>query len=314
MVDLFDNTLSVLETISDPILEAHGVSLVVKRDDLIDPEVSGNKWRKLKFNVLQGVQYKNEGILTFGGAYSNHLVATAAACEKARLRSVGIVRGDELNAQSNETLSRCHELGMQLHFVSREEYHLRNERFYHEELLQEYQNLWVVPEGGANYWGMIGCQEMNREIQVSFDRIVVAQGTTTTSCGVLMGLEDAQKISVIPVLKGFDSLAEMRQRFGKSGIDSETTDQLLSKVDVLDSFHFGGYAKYTDELLQFISDFYEKHQIRLDHVYTGKAMFALWEQILEGRYDGERIVFVHTGGLQGLNGLEIDVREKLFKG
>jgi len=312
MVDLFDTTLSVEDEISDPILDAHGVSLFVKRDDRIDPEVSGNKWRKLKFNVLQCIQYKNDGILTFGGAYSNHLLATAAACKKAGLKSVGVVRGDELNADSNETLRRCNELGMHLHFISREEYNLRDERFYHEELLQEFPNLWVVPEGGANYWSMIGCQEMIPEIKAPFDRIVVAQGTTSTSCGILMGLKNEQQISVVPVLKGFDSLTEMRLRFGKSGIDIETTNQLLSTVNVLDSFHFGGYAKHDDDLIQFIRDFYAKHQIKLDQVYTGKAMYGLWEQIKLGKYDGETIVFVHTGGLQGVSGLEAELGEKLF--
>ncbi len=312
MIDLFDTSLSILSPVSDSLLEEHGVSLLVKRDDLIDSDVSGNKWRKLKYNVLQCQQYKNDGILTFGGAYSNHLVATAAACHKAGLKSVGVVRGDELNPDSNETLKRCHDFGMHLHFVSREEYHLRDERYYHEELLNEFPNLFVVPEGGANYWGMIGCQELVKEINEPFDRIVVAQGTTATSCGLVMGLEEHQKISVVPVLKGFDSLGEMRKLFGKSGIDAETIDQFLSKTEVLDTFHFGGYAKYDDDLIQFIRDFHQKHQIKLDHVYTGKAMFALWNQIKQGRYDGESIVFLHTGGLQGVSGLERKLNEKLF--
>lgn len=312
MVDLFDTSHSVLNKITDPFLDAHEVSLYVKRDDLIDSEVSGNKWRKLKFNVLQCIQYKNEGILTFGGAYSNHLVATAAACKKAGLKSVGVVRGDELNAGSNETLKRCNELGMHLHFVSREEYILRNERYYHEELLTEFPNLWVVPEGGANYWGMIGCQEILGEIDQPFDRMIVAQGTTTTSCGVLMGLTNNQQLSVVPVLKGYDSLGEMKQLFNKSGIDAETNEQLLSRAEVLDSFHFGGYAKYNDALIQFIRVFHAKHQIKLDHVYTGKAIFALWNQIEAGKYEGETIVFIHTGGLQGISGLEDKLGASLY--
>lgn len=313
MLDLFDTSRSVLHAINDSLLEAHGVSLHLKRDDLIDSEVSGNKWRKLKYNILQCNQFKNEGILTFGGAYSNHLVATAAACAKAGLNSVGVVRGDELNANSNVTLDRCAELGMHLHFVSREEYHLRDERYYHEELLNAFPNLWVVPEGGSNYWGMVGCQELVSEIKEPFDRLIVAQGTSTTSCGLLLGLSEEQKLSVVPALKGFDSISEMKQRFGKSGIDAETTSQLIAQTEVLNEYHFEGYAKYSDELIDFMRTFYQKHTVKLDHVYTGKVMFGLWEEIKSGKYDGEKIVFVHTGGLQGLSGLESKLGEKVYQ-
>lgn len=312
MSHLFDTSRSTLDSINDPLLEVHNIRLLIKRDDLIDSQVSGNKWRKLKFNILQCQQYKNEGILTFGGAYSNHLVATASACKKAGLKSVGVVRGDELTPESNETLSSCKDLGMHLHFISREEYHLRAERFYHEELLQEFPNLHVVPEGGANYWGMIGCQELIREITLPFDRLIVAQGTTTTSCGVLLGLQNEQKLSVVPALKGFEAKPEMMRLFGKSGIDSETTEQLLEKTECLDQFHFGGYAKYDEVLLNFIREFYQKHEIKLDPVYTGKAMFALFDQIKNGHYANETIVFLHTGGLQGVKGIEKKIGMPLF--
>lgn len=312
METLFDVDRSALDSINDPLLEMHNVQLWIKRDDEIDPEVSGNKWRKLKYNILQCRQQKNQGILTFGGAFSNHLVATAAACSKAGLNSVGVVRGDELKPTSNSTLKRCASLGMHLHFVSREEYYLRNERYYHEELLQQFPNLLVVPEGGANYRGMIGCQELVGEISVPFHRLFVAQGTSTTSCGVLFGLSTDQVVSVVPVLKGFDSIAEMQQLLSKSGIDSEIIASLLSRVEVLDWFHFGGYAKYTDVLLRFISEFYQVHGVKLDPVYTGKAMFALWDGIKKGKYDGQSIVFLHTGGLQGIAGIESKTGASLF--
>ncbi len=312
MEQLFDTSLSVLHELNDPILQAHQVRLYVKRDDLIDAAVSGNKWRKLKFNILQCQQYKNAGVLTFGGAFSNHLVATAAACQKAGLKSVGVVRGDELNPDSNATLASCRELGMQLHFVSREEYHLRSERYYHEELLKDFPNLLVIPEGGANYWGMIGCQEVVGEIDLEFDRVVMAQGTTTTSCGVLLGLSGSQFLSAVPVLKGFDSFSEMSRLFGKSGIDAETTEQLLAQAQILDQYHFGGYAKFDEELLEFIRGFYHAHQLKLDPIYTGKAMFGLFEEVKKGSYDGETIVFLHTGGLQGVDGIEERIGERLF--
>lgn len=312
METLFDTSASTLECINDSVLEQHQVKLWVKRDDKIDSDVSGNKWRKLKYNVLQCEHNRNEGVLTFGGAFSNHLVATASACHRLGMRSVGVVRGDELHPQSNETLQRCYDLGMHLHFVSREEYYLRGERFYQEELLAEFPNLWIVPEGGANYMGMIGCQELLGEITVPFDRIVVAQGTTTTSCGILLGLSLTQRVTVIPVLKGFESDKEMRHLMGKSGIDPETIHALMESTDVLDTYHFGGYAKVNDELVEFIIQFYQKHQMKLDPVYTGKAMFGLWEEIKAGKYDGETIVFLHTGGLQGINGMEQRLERKFF--
>ena len=312
METLFDTASSSLERINDSLLDQHQVQLWVKRDDKIDRDVSGNKWRKLKYNMLQCQHNRNEGVLTFGGAFSNHLVATAAACRRLDMQSVGVVRGHELHPQSNESLQRCHDLGMHLHFVSREEYYLRGERFYHEELLNEFPNLWIVPEGGANYMGMIGCQELLGEITVPFDRIVVAQGTTTTSCGILLGLTSSQRITVIPVLKGFDSGKEMSHLLSKSGVDSETVSAMLKGLDVLDAYHFGGYAKVNNELVEFISQFYQKHQLKLDPVYTGKAMFGLWEEIKAGKYDGETIVFLHTGGLQGVKGVEQRLGHFLF--
>lgn len=311
---LFDTSKASLERIQSAELEARKVVLWIKRDDKIDPNVSGNKWRKLKYNVLQCERNKNIGILTFGGAFSNHLVATAAACKKAGLKSIGVVRGDELNTQSNGTLKMCAELGMQLHFVSRQEYQLRHERFYHEELLAEFSNHFIVPEGGANYWGMIGCQEIVPEIKESFDRIFVAQGTTATSCGVLLGLSEGQKISVVPALKGFQSRDEMSTLIRRTGVDVETIELLMSQLEVLDQYHFGGYSKTDTALLEFIRAFYRRFQVRLDPVYTGKALFAFWEEMKSGKYDGETVVFLHTGGLQGVHGIEEKTGFQLFNG
>jgi 1-aminocyclopropane-1-carboxylate deaminase len=201
---------------------------------------------------------------------------------------------------------------MQLHFVSRQEYQLRHERYYHEELLVEYPNYYIVPEGGANYLGMVGCQEIVAEIKESFDRIVVAQGTTATSCGVLLGLSQRQRISVVPVLKGFQSREEMQTLLGKTGVDFDTIDELMSRLEVLDQYHFGGYAKTDTTLLEFIRSFYKTYGMRLDPVYTGKALFAFWKEMKLGKYDGEHVVFLHTGGLQGVHGIEERTGCQLF--
>lgn len=309
---LYSTEKSLLQSIEDERFSKRGIRLFIKRDDLIDSEVSGNKWRKLKFNIEQVKAIKKEGIITFGGAFSNHLVATASACQKAGIKSVGIVRGDELNPTSNETLLKCSKYGMILKFVSREEYRLRSDKLYQNELCQEFENHYIVPEGGANFYGIVGCQEIVKEIDIRYDVIFVAQGTTTTSCGILLSLPETAKLHVIPVLKGFDSLEEMREMINYSLFDEEFTEELVRKVTVHADYHFGGYGAYTMELIYFIQDFYKKHQIPLDQVYTGKAMYALFSEIEKGNLDNQTIIFIHTGGIQGVKFIEEKEEIRLF--
>jgi len=309
---LYSTEKSILEKLSFPILEEKNIELFVKRDDLIDTEVSGNKWRKLKYNVEQALANKNSSIVTFGGAFSNHLVATAAACKLIGIRCVGIVRGEELNSNSNETLKRCTQYGMELKFVSRSEYALRNDSLYLKDIHLEFENSFVVPEGGANFYGMIGCQDIIKEIEQDFDHVFIAQGTTTTSCGVLMALSEKTKLHVVPVLKGFDSLSEMRNLLNYTLFDEELTEELLNRVTVHSNAHFGGYGKYDLELLDFIKQFYHENNIKLDPIYTGKVMFELIKNIKENKLSNSKVLFIHTGGLQGIEGVEKKQGYSLF--
>lgn len=291
----FNTSLSILQEIYTEQFSQRGIRLLVKRDDLIHKEVSGNKWRKLKYTIAQFKQSKNERVLTFGGAFSNHLLATASACHALNIPSIGVVRGEELNENSNPLLQRCEELGMTLHFVSREEYSLRYMKEYHEELLLTFPNSYIVPEGGASYYGMIGCQEIVAELP-HFDHLFVAQGTGTTSCGLLLGMNQ-QQLHVVPVIKNFDSLGEMKALYLKSGFDVETIEELLEQVHVHFDYHFGGYAKQTDELFEFI-DFCEKElQLPLDKIYTSKAFYGMLKELEKEVYDNTTVVFLHTGGL-----------------
>lgn len=292
---IFDTGKSILQKITDGQLNKRGIDLFIKRDDLIHPEVSGNKWRKLKYIIEHFRQSKNERLLTFGGAYSNHLLATASACNLLKIPSIGIVRGDELTAKSNNLLSRCEELEMQLHFVTREEYSLRNMKEYHEELILLFPNSYIVPEGGASYYGMIGCQEIIKELP-PFDHLFVAQGTGTTSCGLLLGM-NTEKLHVVPSIKNFDSKSEMSLLYRKSGFDDETIEELFENLVVHNNYHFGGYAKQTDELNDFIQQCHNNYQLPLDKVYTSKAFFGLMEEIKHEMYNNSTIVFVHTGGV-----------------
>lgn len=295
----FSTKKSILQELDDPALQQRGIRLLVKRDDLIHPEVSGNKWRKLKYSILQAQQMKNEGILTFGGAFSNHLLATAFACKAFGMSSVGIVRGEELNENSNHTLRRCAELGMKLVFVDRMFYQMRNDPDYQKELKIEFPFHFLVPEGGANYYGMIGCQEIWDELPEDIDHLFVAQGTTTTSCGLLLGLPETCKLHVIPVLKGFDALQEMEKLLYLATFDAELSTEMLKRVEVHNQYHGGGYAKYDETLLQFMRECKIKYNLPLDQVYTAKVFYGLLQELKNEEYNHKTLVFLHTGGLQG---------------
>lgn len=278
--------------------EARNLQLFVKRDDLIHSEISGNKWRKLKMNIEQAKSLGKKGLLTFGGAYSNHLLAVAATCQLMGLESTGLVRGEELNKASNPLLKRCAELGMELIFLSREEYGLKEDWEYLSELKSEFGNRYIVPEGGKNYYGSIGCQEIIKEIKEEFEDFWMAQGTCTTSVGVAFMLKEEQDLHVVPVLKGFDAKEEVRRIVKGQFNDSELADELAGTLIVHDEYHFGGYGKVTDELTSFISATQEDIQLPLDPIYTGKCFYALLDYYTKNEnIVDKRIVFLHTGGL-----------------
>jgi 1-aminocyclopropane-1-carboxylate deaminase len=281
---------SVIHEFRIPINNDSKTKLFVKRDDLIHKEFSGNKLRKLKFNVKEYFDNRCDGILTFGGAYSNHLLATASACHYLNIPCVAIVRGDELNEMSNKLLTRCHELGMKLLFYSRTEFSKIKKSS--GKYLFEGKEYWAIPEGGANQQGILGCREIVSKSD--FDYVIVAQGTATTSLGILCELTESQKLIVVPVLKGFDSIQEMRSLLGN---DCQFED-LKEKVIVLDQFHFGGYAKTNAELDLFVEQFNEMNDFSIEPVYTGKVIYALSKWLKSINSDkNKKVLFVHTGGL-----------------
>lgn len=297
-MELFESSKSILQEIPLDTGKFRNVQLLVKRDDLIHPEVSGNKWRKLKYNTELVLFQKKDGILTFGGAYSNHLLAVAAACQEDGLKSIGVVRGEELNANSNANLRRCSELGMELQFISRTEYDSRNEKITQETWKEEYPFYLLVPEGGANYYGMVGCQEIWKELPERVDHLFVAQGTTATSCGLLTGAPENTQVHVVPALKGFDSISEMRKLLFPFLVDEETISEYLERVVIHPDAHFGGYGKWTDELTGFIANCQSEYDLPLDKVYTGKAFYALMDWLAQQDFETpQTVVFLHTGGL-----------------
>ena len=245
------------------------VELFVKRDDLIHPIISGNKIRKLKYNIHESLANNCEGIITYGGAYSNHLIASAAAGKELGIEVHGKVRGEELTIDSNPILRHCHELGMKLDFLPRSQFTAQK----HQSgiVTIDGATYWSIPEGGANIQGIHGCAEIVSEIDQDFDYYLVAQGTTTTSLGLLISIPENAKLIVIPVLKGFDVRKEMRHLLQ----DDAMFDAHQSKLIIWDEFHHGGYAKTSQELMSFVDDFHRINDFRIEPVYTGKVFFAL---------------------------------------
>jgi len=286
----------VFNKIYSPVEKIKSVSfsnLYVKRDDLIDPYISGNKWRKLKYILAKAATENKNHLVTFGGAYSNHLVATAAAAARAGLKSTGFVRGE---AVRNEMLMLCKLFGMQLIFTDRESYKDKQALFN-----KYYQNdsaAFYIDEGGASREATIGCAEIIDELTEEYDHIFCAAGTGTTAAGLLKGLNKNNlitKLHVIPVLKNGFFIKDEILKY------TEVTENLFLHTD----YHFGGYAKTTPELINFIKSFVGITGILIDPVYTAKMFYAITDLKKKGVIGYEdKILAIHTGGLLGLFGME----------
>ena len=294
------NLPSPLEKIDLSFFREFQINVWIKRDDLIHSEVSGNKWRKLKLNLEKFKQGRYDALLTFGGAYSNHIAATAALGRIMGVKTIGIIRGEELTAQSNATLSKAEADGMNLQFVSREEYSWRYETDYKNELRARYGNCWIVEEGGANFYGMMGCTEIIGELEHQADYIILPAGTGTTAAGLLMA-ENRAKIIAVPVLAKGDFLREeMMSLLRYGGFSEEDIEEKNEQLILPTEFAFGGYGRSTPELIDFMNQIYQESSLKLDQVYTGKMFFALHELIKTGIIiKNSTVVALHTGGLQG---------------
>lgn len=283
-----------LVAINNNLLSQKKIKLWIKRDDLIHPDISGNKWRKLKYNFIEAKKLGYTNILTFGGAYSNHIAATAAAAKAYGFNAIGIIRGDELNAQSNSTLRKAHEEGMHLEFVTRSEYQKKTGSSWLEKLINKYQ-AYIIPEGGSNLLAVKGVSEIVSEIKVSFDFITCPVGTGGTFAGLTSGLRDHQKAIGYAALKG--------EKYLDQEVNSLLTQPFMDCKKLIHDYHFGGYAKFNSTLISFIQEFKSTHNIPLDPIYTGKMMYGLFDQIKNDFFVANtNIVAIHTGGLQGVRG------------
>ena len=298
MIDL--QYYSPEEVIKDKVFEVKKIQVFVKRDDLIHPYISGNKWRKLKYVLRSAFQEGKNHLVTFGGAYSNHLLATACAAAKFGFKSTGIVRGEPVE---NDTLTLCRLFGMNVRFTDRTSYRNKPEIF--DRLFGRDQTAFFINEGGSGQDAVKGCAELINELSGSYDHIFCACGTGTTAAGILKGILSNQLDTVlhaVPVFKdGAFIESEIQHYFTK-----------CPPFGFYPEYHFGGYAKANPELFAFMQKFSTSTGILLDPVYTGKMFYALYDLIEKGRFsEGSKILAVHTGGLLGLLGMTSSLNKLL---
>ena len=282
---------SIIESFNLP-QNIHGHELFILREDLIHSLISGNKWRKLFYVISEAKKLGVYGIITYGGAFSNHLVATATACKLFDIPCILRVRGNELTSDSNAYLKHCESEGASLEFMDREVY---KHQKYSDEVISYLNKTWLsVPEGGASELGLKGCLEIISE-DMDFDIIALAQGTTTTSLGVLLSSKIPTEVWAFPVLKGFDSISEMDALARKFNYTNEWL-VAKSRLKCFEAYHFSGYAKNKEVLKKEINDMKIEGNFTLDPIYTAKAFIGMMSE-LQHINQPKKVLFIHTGGV-----------------
>ncbi|RXR20472.1 1-aminocyclopropane-1-carboxylate deaminase/D-cysteine desulfhydrase [Flavobacterium amnicola] len=270
------------------------ISLYIKREDAIHSFVSGNKFRKLKYN-LADVEVKDyDSLVTFGGAFSNHIAAVAFACKEKNINCVGVIRGEELPSKihENPTLQFAQKNGMKFEFVTREQYREKDTEAFKHYLQSKYGDCLILPEGGTNALAVKGCEEILQVEEKQFDYICCAVGTGGTIAGLINSVAEHQKVIGFPALKG-DFLQDEIRKFAKN-----------KNWELMTHYHFGGYGKVTNEFIGFINQFFKQTKIPLDPIYTGKMVFGVLDLIEKDYFPPHsKILMIHTGGLQGVQGM-----------
>lgn len=284
---------SPVHQIHDPLFDEKGLEVFIKRDDLIHPLISGNKWRKLKYVLNQAQAENKTHLVTFGGAYSNHLLATAAAAAQFGFSSTGFVRGEEVD---NDTLFLCRLHGMNLLFTNRDSY--RDKQTLFDKHFKSDPKAYFIDEGGASALGAKGCSELVVELTETYDHIFCASGTGTTAAGIING------INTLPLDAQFHGVPVFRNgEFLRADIDRFLTAP--AQYHLHTEYHFGGYAKTSDELIQFIKRFVASTGMLIDPVYTGKMLYAIYDLAYKNYFaKGSKILAIHTGGTWGLLGMK----------
>jgi len=301
-------TLSALQPLHHPLFIKHNVQVQVKRDDRIHPILSGNKWRKLKYNLDHILQQSDiRGVLSFGGCYSNHIHALAFTCYQKKIPCIGIIRGEESYAD-NFTLTWAKHWGMKLHFINRKTYRRRHDSDYLAQLQQEFPQYYVIPEGGSNALAIAGVAEVIKELnqQTNYDTLLTPVGSGGTLAGLISGdlntSTHLHKLLGIAVLKDADYLVNtILKLLSKEDSNSATPH---NNWQLLTNFHRGGYAKFSANDVARLLEFNQITGVDFEPVYSGKMVLALLDLLEKGYFSiGERIVLLHTGGMQGLGGM-----------
>lgn len=287
---------SPVQQIHEPLFSEKKVSVFLKREDLSHPQVSGNKWRKLKYNLEEAQRLGHKKLLTFGGAYSNHIYAVAAAAQAYNFESIGVIRGEE-TTPLNYTLSFAKSVGMNLSYMDRSLYKLQSTQKVKQALQNEFGSFYLIPEGGTNKLAIQGCTEIIRELEHSYDYYCLPVGTGGTIAGIISALNNRNKVLGFSALKGDFLRKQVENHL------LEYTGNSFDNWTINTESHFGGYAKVKPELLDFMKSFELRHSILLDPVYTAKSIYKLYELINSNYFtQGSQILFIHTGGLQGRKG------------
>lgn len=283
-------------------IENCDVELFIKREDSIHPFISGNKYRKLKYNIIEAQNLNRKTIVTFGGAFSNHIAATAALGNEFNIHTIGVIRGEELacKIEKNATLMYARECGMDFKFITRDEYRNKETPAFIDKLNDEFEDAYIIPEGGTNNLAIKGCEEiLNENDKNVFDYICCPVGTGGTISGLINCSKDSQQVLGFPALKG---------AFLKTDICKFATKD---NWHLITDYHFGGYAKISETLIHFMNQFKEETTIQLDPVYTGKMLFGIVDLIKKGFFPSQsKILAIHTGGLQGIKGMNQRLKQK----
>lgn len=301
-----ENKNSRIQQIHFSEIEDKDVSIFIKREDELHPFISGNKYRKLKYNLEEAANQNKKTLVTFGGAYSNHIAAAAAAGFEHGFKTIGVIRGDELannleeTIKNNATLRFASKKNMQFHFVSRSEYRNKTSNKFITDLKEQFGDFYLVPEGGTNEFAVKGCEEILTKEDEQYDVICSSIGTGGTISGIINSIKNRQKVIGFPALKGDFLQDEIEKYVYRNDNWTVNTD-----------YNFGGYAKVSEELIIFINKFKKETEIPLDPVYTGKMIFGIVDLIQKDYFKkGTKILAIHTGGLQGIEGMNTVLKRK----
>jgi len=283
---------------------SNNVNLFMKRTDLVHPVISGNKWYKMKYNIVEMKNLGFDTLLTFGGAFSNHIHAAAHAGKIFSFKTIGLIRGEE-HLPLNTTLQTAVDDGMELHYVDRTTFRKRETEEFLNSIRERFGNVFLLPVGGTNKIALKGCAEIIDQIDIDYNYICSASGSGGTFAGLVAGLKGSKHAIAFPALKGGEFLEEVI-----SDLVSEYTGKTFSNWRLNTDYHFGGFAKLSKELIDFTHEFEQLNGFELDYIYTNKMMFGIADLIKKGFFKpGETIIAIHSGGLQGNEGM----REKVKK-